>query len=46
LLATVGHGQTKSSGQVCKQNRWSCADKSRILLTSEDGKKWCYKVKP
>ena len=22
---------------------WTCADKSRILLTAEDGKKWCHK---
>jgi hypothetical protein len=25
---------------------WSCADKTRILLTSEDGKHWCHKVQP
>jgi hypothetical protein len=25
---------------------WRCADKSRILLTAEDGKKWCHKVQP
>lgn len=28
------------------KNSWSCADKSRILLTAEDGKKWCHKVHP
>jgi hypothetical protein len=22
---------------------WACADKSRILMTAEDGKKWCHK---
>jgi hypothetical protein len=22
---------------------WTCADKSRILLSAEDGKQWCYK---
>jgi hypothetical protein len=25
---------------------YSCADKSRILLTAEDGTKWCHKVQP
>jgi hypothetical protein len=25
---------------------YTCADKSRILLTAEDGKKWCHKVQP
>jgi hypothetical protein len=24
----------------------TCADKSRILLTAEDGKQWCHKVQP
>lgn len=32
---------------VCEATHgWSCADKSRILLTSEDGKRWCHKVSP
>jgi len=26
------------------EQRWACADKSRILLTAEDGSKWCHKV--
>lgn len=25
---------------------WTCADQSRILLTAEDGKRWCHKVQP
>jgi hypothetical protein len=24
----------------------TCADKSRVLLTSESGKKWCHKIQP
>lgn len=28
------------------RDKWSCADKSSILLTSEDGKHWCHKVQP
>ena len=26
------------------RTRLSCADKSRVLLTAEDGKHWCHKV--
>ena len=26
--------------------RWTCADKSRILLRSEDDKHWCHKPQP
>jgi hypothetical protein len=25
------------------KQRWTCTDKSRILLTAEDGKHWCHK---
>lgn len=28
---------------ACHWNGWTCAEKSRILLTAEDGKKWCHK---
>jgi hypothetical protein len=33
-------------GDDCAGNKWGCADKSRILLTAEDGKKWCHKPQP
>lgn len=29
---------------ACRMKVWTCADKSRILLTAEDGKCWCHKV--
>lgn len=25
---------------------WTCADKSRVLLTAEDGSHWCHRVQP
>lgn len=31
---------------ICAPDVYSCADKFRILLTSEDGKHWCHKVQP
>lgn len=27
------------------EKRWTCSDKSRILLTAEDGTKWCHAPK-
>ena len=30
--------------EVCIIKRWTCRDRSRVLLTSEDGKKWCHKL--
>jgi hypothetical protein len=30
----------------CHVKRYTCADKSRVVLTSEDGKHWCHKVQP
>ena len=32
----------KLGKSVCYEMGWTCADKSRILLTAEDGKKWCH----
>jgi hypothetical protein len=32
-------------GMICEHfQHWTCADKSRILLTSEDGAKHCFKL--
>jgi hypothetical protein len=31
-----------AGGCVPPPDYWTCADKRRILLTSEDGKKWCH----
>jgi hypothetical protein len=50
-LECSNHGQLISMyiGQsaTCKDGwTWTCADKSRILLTSEDGKKHCVKFNP
>ena len=36
----------QSGNLECSHPRYECSDKSRILLTAEDGKKWCHKVKP
>jgi hypothetical protein len=30
--------------QGCRSKGWTCADKSRILETAEDGTKWCRRV--
>jgi hypothetical protein len=50
--------QQIKQGYCCSRGGWQmdcphhvdgkpyCADKSRILLTAEDGKKWCHKVQP
>jgi len=40
-------GTHSKSGAECwgkQEFAWTCTDKSRILLTSEDGKKWCHRV--
>jgi len=42
-------GETSTAGpHACPQSKWiedtwTCKQKSRILLTAEDGKKWCHK---
>jgi hypothetical protein len=32
-----------AKGGECSMPEWGCADKSRILMTAEDGKHWCHK---
>jgi hypothetical protein len=31
---------------IQEDKRWTCADKSNVLMTSEDGKHWCHRVQP
>lgn len=41
--------RTSSCLAVCnppETERWGCADKSRILLTAEDGTHWCHAPQP
>jgi len=26
------------------ETKWTCADKSRVLMTAENGEKWCHRV--
>jgi hypothetical protein len=41
------HGEIQwSPTATCHVRNYACADKSRILLTAEDGHKWCHKVQP
>lgn len=39
-----GHSFVTFGGELIP--RWTCADKSRILLTAEDDTRWCHKVQP
>jgi len=40
-----GHWWLMNDYAECRVTRWSCADKSRILLTAEDGSKHCIKFR-
>lgn len=42
----AGEWSVSERAYLCYQTTWTCADKSRVLLTSEDGTKHCLKVQP
>lgn len=39
-------GAWNMDAHQCTVVAYTCTDKSRILLTAENGKKWCHKVQP
>lgn len=41
-MCSQGEKPSVKNSSYCIQPRDTCADKSRILLTAEDGKKWCH----
>jgi hypothetical protein len=39
------YARVDENTKECLVTKWTCADKARVLLTAENGKKWCHKVK-